>query len=421
MIEKATPVERLRGWRPQLVRYAASLTILGAVPIVQFASFLLAGRMLSLEQFGHLILFQASAAILVEVAGGGMSEVLIRNVARDRSSCRQSLLDFVVVGIPTGLLAVLVNALVQVAIFGPSPLAALAALYGTFEICSQRVLILWEQVALAHGHTKRADMVRLLPAVIRLAALVLLLFAGGHTLTAIAAVYVACGVISAIACSVVGVMTYGAPAGRMDPTVFSAGVPFALIQLLRAVQNNFDRIVLKAVLSSADVAIYATAMKFVQVGFLPAATMLRMWYPRIFAAGHDPAGKLRALSVRLLVPVLAAAGMAAAVLIASARLLPLAMGPDFDASVPILQFAAPTLIVTAIGYLGGDVLTGADRPYLRVAFLVIAISVQVAAMVLLSPALGTAGAVVAFYISATLFAALCWGAVSKLRPAPAAA
>ena len=111
-----------------------------------------------------------------------------------------------------------------------------------------------------------------------------------------------------------------------------------------------------------------------------------------------------------------ASAISTALLILFAPLLPLFLGEDFRYSVPLLRWAAPILILTGFGYLGGDLLSGADRLYLRVSFLVVAILTQAILVILLAPFFGSLGAVFALYLSTTLLAALCWRAVFRKTP-----
>jgi O-antigen/teichoic acid export membrane protein len=373
--------------------------------------------MLSLDEFGTLIIFQATVTILTEVAGGGMGEVLIRNVARDPRSCRQSILDFAVIAVPTGALAIAVNAGVHALLFGAGPLFVLGALYGLFEIIGQRTITFWELVAIGHRHTHRADLLRLIPATMKMVALAGVYFLGDHDLSTVSVAFIVSGMIAALGFSVAGLRRYGTPSGVIRLSGLRIGVPFALNQLLRAAQQNLDRVLLKVILSASDVALYAAAMRILQVAFLPVMTMLRMWYPRIFAAGAESPQALHTLFLRLLKIGMAIAAASALVTFAVAPLLPLLIGEQFGRSVYLLQIAAPTLLLTAASYLAADVLTGSDRQYLRVSFFAVSVAVQVVVAVLLCPRMGAPGAVVAVYCSSALFAFLCWSAASRLRAA----
>jgi O-antigen/teichoic acid export membrane protein len=141
-----------------------------------------------------------------------------------------------------------------------------------------------------------------------------------------------------------------------------------------------------------------------------------MWYPRIFSAGHESLVTLRQLSLRLLTPVLVAAAFSTMVLLVLGPLLPLIIGEQFAKSSALLEVAAPVLILSALSYLGGDVLSGTDRLYLRVLFLVGAITAQALLVLILCPLLGPVGAVAAFYASSLILAVLCWSVVLRRAP-----
>ena len=395
---------------------ADRLLTLMAVPVVQLGTFLLCAWALPIEHFAALVVFQASAAILVEIAGLGMSEVLVRNVARDKGSYGQSLLDCLLVMAPSIVVAAGLNALVQQLSFEARDLILLGALFGAAEIASQRMLMLWEQVAIAHGAVVPANRVRLFPALLRLSSVAALYVAGSATLPGIVATYAGSGLFAAAVVAIWGVWRFGPPSGRVRFGRATDGIPFALNQVLRAVQFNFDRLVLQLVLGPAQVAAYAAAMKFVQVGGLPVAAMSRIWYPHMFAAGAGSMIDLRALATKLVVPVLFASTVSAFCLVALAPVLPLILGAEFGPSVLLLQIAAPVLVIAALGYVGGDMLTGSDRQYLRVILFAGAVTAQAVAVALLAEAAGEFGAVASLYLSASLFAIGCWLA-GAARPA----
>lgn len=387
---------------------AGSLLTLMAVPAVQLGTFLLCARALPIEDFAALVVFQASAAILVEIAGLGMSEVLVRNVARDKGSYGQSLLDCLLVMAPSIVAAAGLNALVQQLSFDAGGLVMLGALFGAAEIASQRLLMLWEQVAIAHGAVVPANRVRLCPALLRIACVGALVLMGSATLPWTVAAFAGSGLAAAAMVSIWGVRRFGPPSGRVRFDKATDGIPFALNQVLRAAQFNFDRLVLQLVLGPAQVAAYAAAMKFVQVGGLPVVAMSRIWYPHMFAAGAGSMTELRALATKLVVPVLFASTVSAFCLVALAPLLPLILGAEFGPSVLLLQIAAPVLVISASGYVGGDMLTGSNRQYLRVILFAGAVTAQAVAVALLAEGAGEYGAVASLYLSASLFAIGCW-------------
>ncbi len=395
--------------------YLVSLATLALLPALQFVSFILSGRILGLEAFGHLIVFQASAAIFVEVAGAGMSEALIRNVARDPLSYRQSLLDFGLIAIPSTLVAIAVNTAVQGWLFAASGLFLLAALFGAVDILTMRVQMLWEQVAIAHRDMRKADAIKITPAILRLASVGSVYLSGADSLTVVAFAYMSAGSVGALLTTYYGLKSFGSPSGERRWRAVEAGIPFALNQLLRASQYNLDRLVLSLVLSAPHVAIYAAAMKFVQFGLLPVATMLRMWYPRMFEAGHHSLVALRTLANKLLPIVLLAAGLSAMAIMVGAPLVPMIMGEEFLPSVDLLITAAPSLLLVAAAYVGADLLTGSGKPYVRVGFFALAVGLQTSAAFLLCPIMGPMGAVLAFYLSSGVFALCCWLAVFSAR------
>lgn len=389
-------------------RYVVSFLFLSTVPAIQFASFLLAGRMLGVSHFGILITFQASAAVFVEVAGFGMSERLIRNVARNPESYQQSLYDFWTNLGSSGLVALLLHSVVMWVLFGHDTLLLYGILFGVAEIFSQRVVTLWEHVAIAHRNTMRADLTRLVPGLLRFSSVMIVYQLESGSLGWVLVAYSVAGVVSAFGLSFLGLRRYGAARRTTNRAALREGAPFALNQILRASQQSLDRLVLNAVLSPAAVAIYASAMKFIQVGSLPVTTILRISFPQVFAAGKEGKHASLSLAKKLLKPAVVVSMLSSTALIVGAPILPLLLGEEYAASVRVLQAAAPALIVIAVGYVGADILTGGDRQYHRVGFTSVALLIQTVLLMVLAPLLGPMGGVIAFYGSLSVFCILCW-------------
>ncbi len=399
------------GWlrRKGVVTYGSSLAVLVATPAIQFFTFLLTGRALGLEAFGTLTLFQSTIAVFVELAGLGMSEVLIRDVARFRQSYPAALYRLIVIAVLSSFLAVALNAASQVYLTKPDGAWLLAAAFGAIEIPGQRVLIAWEHIGMAHQNFRFANAARILPSLARLASTLVVLALIGATIENIVLGFMTGTILSSILLTAVGVKLFGLPERVQISGSILTGLPFALNQTLRAVQGNIDRLIVSVFLPAGSLAIYVTALKFWQVAMLPISAVLRMAYPIMFSKGQDSRAALRRFSLRLAVVVLFSALLMASALFAFAELLPLVMGPDYLASAPLLRLVSFALVPAALAYVGADILVGLDRAYWRVGLLTGSVLLQSAALFVLCPMIGLLGAVAALYISSTVFAAGSWG------------
>jgi O-antigen/teichoic acid export membrane protein len=398
------------GWlrRNGLVTYGASLAVLVATPAIQFFTFLLTGRALGLEAFGTLTLFQSTIAVFVELAGVGMSEVLIRDVARSRESYPAALYRLIVIAVFSSILAVALNAASQAYLTKSNGVWLLAAAFGAIEIPGQRVLIAWEHIGMAHRNFRFANAARILPSLVRLACTLVVLGLIGPTIENIILGFLTGTFLSSILLTAVGVRLFGPPKRVEISGSILVGLPFALNQTLRAVQGNIDRLVVSVFFPAGSLAIYVTAVKFWQLAMLPISAVLRMAYPRIFSNGQDSKAALSRFSLRLAAVVLFSALLMASGLFAIAGLLPMVMGPDYLASAPLLRLVSFALVPAAMAYVGADILVGLDRAYWRVGLLTGSVLLQSAALFVLCPLIGLPGAVAALYISSTVFAAASW-------------
>jgi O-antigen/teichoic acid export membrane protein len=195
------------------------------------------------------------------------------------------------------------------------------------------------------------------------------------------------------------------------------GLHFSVGLASQTVYNDVDKVMLARLASDASAGVYASAYRAIDLACVPLRALFGAAYIRYFRAGTAGLQGTVRIARQLLVPSLAAAVASALLLLATAGLLPLLLGPEFERAVGITRWLALIPVLRALHYLPADSLTGAGMQGIRtVCQLGIAI-LNVALNLILIPAYGISGAVASSIATDALLACALWIVVARrLRP-----
>lgn len=197
-----------RAHRPflsMIMSYAASGGSLVIGSAAQLLTFAILARWLGVHEFSVFVAITAVANIAVHLCGLGAMECLVRRVARDRSMYSRMLGHNILLTAVSGVILVMLGAAILPFFFtlSPDPLTnvAVITLMLITNIVFVRVIVLAEQIFLAHSNFASANKVVVAFAVARTIAAALACIAFGVATVASWAVWqFICHVLVAVGC-----------------------------------------------------------------------------------------------------------------------------------------------------------------------------------------------------------------------------
>ena len=380
--------------------------------VIQLGAFALTARALGVEQFGDYTPLLALASMGVELTGLGGADILVREVARDRTQFRthyRHMLVLIGISLPVValILAFIATRLMQTNV---APIIVVLAILG--EVLAGRISASVELVMVAHQHTTRASLLRMFTAVSRLV-VVLIVFnlLGDYSLADfIEAAFVQSALLS---CGYVVLAwhLYSKSLSSGAPPALLSGLPFAVNQVARSAQMTMDRVVLAHFASNEVVGIYGAGSRVLQIGLFPIQVMTRILYPRFFVHGAAGISATRAFALKVAPFMLLVGCLSGIAVAAAAHFAPLVLGKEFQESTQVgtkLAFALPFI---ALQYPAADALTGVGRQAIR-AFVFVVATVSFGLMLSAGASFwGADGMIIAFVGSHALLALVLWGMV----------
>lgn len=330
-----------RALLPMLVSYAASGGSLVIGAAAQLVTFAILARWLGVHEFSLFVAITAIANIAVHVCGLGAMECLVRRVARDRAMYPAMLGHNIILTSASGIVLVLAGAAILPAFFmlSPDPLVSAGAigLMLVTNVVLVRVIVLSEQIFIAHSDFASANKVVVGFAVARTAAAALACVGFGVATVAAWAVWqFAVHVLVALGC-IAALRGLGRPVYRIVREELPQGLYFSIPFILRAVRQNADLLVLSLVSTAEIVASYSVARRMLESSYLAVEALNRLIYPGSARAAehglHNAVGRVRKV-------LLAAAGIslcAAVALFVLAPLLPYIFGHDYVSLVSFVR------------------------------------------------------------------------------------
>ncbi|OAP39853.1 sugar transporter [Sinorhizobium glycinis] len=307
-----------RGYKPflpMILSYVASGGSLVLGSAAQLLTFAILARFLGVDEFSVFVAITAVASIAVHLCGLGAMECLVRRVARERAIYPEMLGHNILLTVASGLVLVLAGAFTLPFFFALSPDAitnfAVIALMLVTNIVLVRVIVLAEQIFIAHSDFASANKVVVGFAVARTIAAALACLAFGASTVASWAIWqFVCHVLVALACAW-ALRGLGRPRYRIVREELPQGLYFSIPFILRALRQNADLLVLSLVTTAEIVSSYSVARRMLESSFLSVEALNRIIYPgsaRITAAGlhHALVRVLRVLAAATAISLAAA-------------------------------------------------------------------------------------------------------------------
>lgn len=331
--ETAKGLSSRRTFLPVLLSYAASGGSLIVGSAAQLLTFAILARFLGVHEFSLFVAITAISNIAVHLCGLGAMECLVRRVARDRAMYPVMLGHNLILTAVSGAVLVALGVALLPLFFtlsaDPVTNVAVITLMLVTNILLVRLIVLAEQIQIAHSDFARANLVVVGFALARTLAAALACIGFGVATVADWAVWqLACHVVVALACWRF-LAWRGRPVWRLVRDELPLGLYFSVPFILRAVRQNVDLLVLSLVATAEIVASYSVARRMLESSYLAVEAMNRIVYPtsaRATAAGmQDALPRIRRLA-------LAATGISLAAAVAVfvlAPVLPWLFGRDY--------------------------------------------------------------------------------------------
>jgi len=360
----------------------------------------------------------AAVAIAYPFVGNGTSNLMVKNVARDRRLLPEYLGNALFMTLGSGLgLSLVVAPACMVLLPAVIPISAVL-LVAASDLLVYRfvdVACLAFQSVEELGWTANLS---IFASSMRLAGVVAVVLLGRPTLAAWCMAYLATSVVCAWVALYCLFSRLARPKfsglGRIRGEL-REGLWFSTSLSAQTIYNDVDKTMLARLVTLDAVGIYAAAYRLVDVAFLPVRALLAAAYPGFFRHGKDGiTGSLRFARHLLPKPVLYSAVAALAMTVA-APLVPLVLGAEYARTGEALRWLSPLPLLKALHYFAADALTGAGYQGLRTLVQVMVAGFNVLCNLWLIPAYSWRGAGWSSLASDGLLALALWSCALVLR------
>jgi len=332
--------------------------------------FVVLARALGPREYGAFAAILALSRIFGSFASWGYGHILIKNVSRDRGRFPAywglCLLIVLIGGLSFTLL---VLAIAKAFLHLSIPIAAIL-LISFSDLVFAGVSTLSQQAYVAFDNMSRYGQLQYGASAFRLAGALLMMIAVREpNVLSWSMLYFFTGMVP----SIVGVALVNRELGRyrLGMKIIKAeireGFYFSVSQSSQTIYNDIDKTLLASLASLEVAGLYTAAYRFIDFSFTPISGLLVASYANFFRQGAD--GIRGSLNwARKIIPWASAYGLLAALfLYFLSGLIPLFLGPAYDATAQILRWLAPLIVFKSVELLIANILTGAGYQAVRTA------------------------------------------------------
>jgi O-antigen/teichoic acid export membrane protein len=375
----------------------------------------LVARSLGVENYGHFVTALAASQIFAAFLEMGLTRILIKEGAADRSRVNAHLYNILVI---KGVLTVLVLAALHFYALREgwlSPLYQLIILLGLCKVADS-INMTFDGVFQVFQRMEYSAFI-LVAGRVALVAVVIAGWTTGAGLLYFAWAYFLISLLTALATLYLSGTKFAWPRRggiTMWETMGSEGVFFAISSLLMLAGARLDVVVLKEYADTTTVGLYAVVFQVMTVFHTLPRVLQTVVQPRLFFLGRRDRPALHGFyaayfqSSLLLAyfPVLWALAFPAAVVGI--------FGPDFASAAPWLRLVAGVLVLRFISLAAGNVLTALDRQWERTIWTALGVGTILALLIWLVPAHGPLGCIASLWIGEGFMAVTTLAAVIRL-------
>ncbi|HEV7336699.1 MAG TPA: lipopolysaccharide biosynthesis protein [Bosea sp. (in: a-proteobacteria)] len=403
---------------PMLMSYAASGGSLVISSAAQLLTFAILARFLGVHEFSLFVAITAISNIAVHMCGLGAMECLVRRVARDRAMYPAMLGHNLILTAASGVALVLIGAVLLPFFFTLSPdpasnVAVITLMLAT-NIVLVRVIVLAEQIFIAHSDFASANTVVVGFALARTAAAGLACLVFGVASIASWAIWqFVCHVLVALVCWR-ALRGLGRPEYRLVREELPLGLYFSVPFILRAVRQNADLLVLSLVATAEIVASYSVARRMLESSYLSVEALNRLVYPGSARATVEGLQHAMPRVRKVLVAATLISIAAAVAVFVLAPILPLLFGQGYVSLVSFVRILCWAVIPLAIWAVAMEALGASGHQPTRAAVMGLGSVLGAALAAVATWYAPPAGTFVSFYIIEIAMVAASWTALMRI-------
>jgi O-antigen/teichoic acid export membrane protein len=335
---------------------------------LQAVYFILIAHALGVAEYGAFVGAVSLVALVAPFSSWGTGFILIREVARDRTTFGRYWGAALGVTALFGCILLCLVLLVSRAIWGTTvPLSALL-LVAISDIIVVRIIELAVQAFIAVEVIRRSAEMFIVLSATRVSAALCLKFAVHNPTAKSWAFLYLLSTFAATIYSVVAVTkSLGLPSFklRLSRAELKEGFYFAVSQTSQTFYNDIDKTMLVRLGGLEATGIYGAAYRIVDASFAPVSALVGAASARFFRYGKSGiAGSTR--FANKLLPYSASYGLlAAAFLFVASPILPVLLGKGFATATLALKWLSPLVLLKSIHYFFADSLSAAGHQGLR--------------------------------------------------------
>jgi O-antigen/teichoic acid export membrane protein len=362
--------------------------------VIQAAYFVLVARSLGPDAYGAFVTVVAMAALLGPFSGLGTPNLFVKNVRsgkRDAAVCWGN-----------GILLTLLSGSLLTAL-GVSLSFALRLKTGllvVITICVADMIFLKVTELATFGFAaldrmKETSIQNVVVSLLRLAGIAGLIVAVHPvTLARWVMVYLLTTVLGTVYAVRKGSQLWGRPATDLTALRedIAEGVFFSVAGSATTIYNDIDKIMLSKLADLASTGVYAAAYRVIDVSMTPIRSLAAAAYPRFFRKGMEGINATYRYALSLITKASVYGGLASTGLWLCAPILPLILGPRYEAVVPAVRWLALIPFLRCLHSFLADALSGAGRQRARMAIQVFVALINIGLNLVILPRYSWRGA-----------------------------
>jgi len=336
--------------------------------IIQAAYFIEIARSLGVSNYGAFVGVVALVGIVWPFASVGGSNLLIKNVSRDKSLFPTYWGRALATTAAFGSLLILAVLMISRFVLPPEIPLLLVLLVAASDILALNILTIASQAFQAFERLDWTAGLGVLMLSSRLAGAITLIAIVPHP-TALQWGYSYFCSSAFVACmsSLIAGKKLGWPQlnWRRSPEEMREGFWFSTAQSAQTIYNDIDKTMLARLGTLDATGIYGAAYRLIDVSFVPVSALLYSAYPNFFRAGASGISSSLQYAKPLILRAIGYSTIVCAGILLCAGWVPYVLGPDYTRIVEALRWLAVLPVLKAMHYFLADTLTGAGYQAVR--------------------------------------------------------
>jgi O-antigen/teichoic acid export membrane protein len=386
--------------------------------LVQAGYFVLLARSLGVMQYGAFIAAAGLAGVLSPFASIGTGSLLIKHVARDPSTFRNSWADALITTVVSGLMLSGVGFFAARFVLPHSIPAGVVLPLIFAELIFARLLEVAGQAFMAFERMRRTAILLLGLSVARMVAagFLMLIFRRPS-----ASIWAELYLLSTVVPAILAVLSVNRQLGNPVPRYslrgaeLVQGLYFSISLSAQTIYNDIDKTMLARLSGLSSAGLYGAAYRLIDVAASPLGALTASTYSRFFKHGDKGLAAATRFARKLLPTTMLYGAACSCALVLLAPLLRPVLGQQYADSISAVRWLAPIVLLRCIHYIGADTLSGSDYQGVRSSIQGAVAAANILMNLYLLPRYSWRGAVASSLACDGLLALLIWGSIIILQ------